>query len=351
MPRLSSLISRQLSGTASRKPWTITPSSSSVNEGSTITLTASPPLGTTGVYAFTLDNTQAGESIQYLPTVGNITLNFSSGVNKVELTTLNDHQNATAKTVSMDIQTASIDVPITESGSQIGTPTYTTGTNITSSSLTGINNTSITTTGWRKYLSANQSTGRLTLTLPSTLSIPCTIEFYGRLNNFNSGSTDLATFLSVSNSSTDQFVGFMYKPQSFAYTNQGGINVRPDGGFDTTAATDIWTWHVITIDSSWVPRYYHLTQYTDGDTVKWAYTNVINSPAINVTSRTTWNRLNFINPPATYSGTLYDGLTHVDYHTIRISNTNRYGTSSTITPPDPYTLETDANTVALYRFA
>lgn len=354
MPRLTSVQSRQLSGLATSRPWVVTPSASPVAEGDTFTFTASSPLGYNSVPPYTLTGTAAaGESLEYLPVSGTLSLNYTgSAIDKVQLKTLNDHQNATAKSVTMTIQSASSTVSITEAGTQLGVPTYSSGTNITSSSLTGINNATIGTTGWRKYLTANQSTGRLTLTLPSTLSVPCTIEFYGRLNGFNAGSSDLATYLSVSNSATDQFVGFMYKPQVFPYTHQGGINVRPDGGFDVTAATDIWTWHVITIDASWVPRYYHLQQYTDVDTIKWGYRNATGlDQAINVTSRTSWNRINFIAPPPTYASTLYDGLTYVDYHTVRISNINRYGTSTMITPPDPYTLETDANTVAIYRFA
>lgn len=352
MPRLSSLISRQLSGMASRKPWIISASANPVAEGNAVTLTANAPTGVTGVLPITLPNSLAGESLQFQPTSGNISLNFTTGVNKVQLQTLNDHQSATAKTITASIQTANISIPITESNSQIGVPTFTTGTNITSSSLSGINNASIVTNSWRKYMTANQSTGRLTLTLPSSITANCTIEFYGRLNNFNSGSNDLATYLSVSNSSTSQFLGLMYKPQTFTYTNQGGINVRPDGGFDVTASTDIWCWHVITVDSSWVPRYYHIQQYTDVDTVKWGYRNATGlDQAINITSRTSWNTINFIAPPAAYANTFYDGLTYVDYHTVRISNTNRYGTSTMITPPDPYTLETDVNTVAIYRFA
>lgn len=353
MPRLTSVQSRQLSGLATSRPWIVTPSTTPVAEGDTFTFTASNPPGYDGVYSYTLTGSTAGESIEYLPTQGNLTLNYTSGsvVDKVEVKTLNDHQNATAKSVTMTIQGAVSTVDITESGTALGVPTYSSGTTITSASLTGINNATIGTTGWRKYLTANQSTGILTLTLPSTLSVPCTIEFYGRLNGFNAGSSDLATYLSVSNSSTSQFVGLMYKPQVFPYTHQGGINVRPDGGFDVTAATDIWTWHVITIDASWVPRYYHLQQYTENGTIKWGYRNATGlDQAINLSSRTSWNRLNLIAPPALYANTLYDGLTYVDYHTIRISNTNRYGTNTMITPPDPYTLETDANTVAIYRF-
>jgi hypothetical protein len=355
MPRLTSVQSRQLSGLATSRPWIITSSASPVAEGDTFTLTASNPPEYSSVSPYTFSgNAAAGESLEYLPVQGNPTLSYVSGsvVDKIELKTLNDHQNATSKSLTMNIQNGTVTVPITEAGTQLGVPTYSTGTNITSSSLSGINNATIGTVGWRKYLTANQSTGRLTVTLPSTLSIPCTIEFYGRLNGFNAGSSDLATYLSVSNSATDQFVGLMYKPQVFPYTHQGGINVRPDGGFDVTAATDIWTWHVITIDASWVPRYYHLQQYTENGTRKWGYRNATGlDQAINVTSRTSWNRLNFIAPPATYANTLYDGLTYVDYHTVRISNINRYGTDTMITPPDPYTLETDGNTVAIYRFA
>jgi hypothetical protein len=264
----------------------------------------------------------------------------------MQIDTLDTHRNST-ETIEFTLSGVSYSVNTTPTTAN-GTPSFSTGITLNSTDITGFTNVSMINgvDDWKNIMRSLECPDQLSVLLPATVTAPFTIEFYGKINSYTQPTFALPLFCSLSNS-TNGGAGLTY----------GGASGYNGGGVFSSSPTDHWTWTVLSVDANWVGTYWRPGYVWNNDLGKYQNVYVKESANINnATDQTVFDRMRLLTHNSSDVSSFRSQATVIDYHTVRISSIDRYpATLPTNQPlttfPDPYAIEADADTVALFRFS